>query len=86
MIEADEFKEWLKKNSTYSDAVITDTVSRVKRADYILEWKDEEVYQFYLEHTEEYKQLSGSVRSQIKRAVKWYFAFCKAKGGKPTTK
>jgi DNA (cytosine-5)-methyltransferase 1 len=79
MIEADEFKEWLNKNSSYSDAVITDTVSRMKRADCILEWKEEEVYQFYLERTEEYKQLSSSVRSQIKRAVKWYFAFCKAK-------
>jgi hypothetical protein len=79
MIEADGFKEWLKKNSTYSDAVISDTVSRVKRADSILEWSDEEVYQFYLEHTEEYKRLSVSVRSQMKRAVKWYFEFCRAK-------
>jgi hypothetical protein len=86
MIEADEFKEWLKENSSYSDAVITDTVSRVKRADYILEWRAEEVYQFYLEHTEEYKQLSSSVRSQIKRAVKWYYAFCKVKGVKSTNK
>ena len=44
MIEAEQFKEWLKNNTTYSDAVICDTVSRIKRADSILEWSDDEVY------------------------------------------
>ena len=43
MIEAEQFKEWLKNNTTYSDAVICDTVSRIKRADSILEWSDDEV-------------------------------------------
>lgn len=32
MIESNEFKNWLKENSKYSDAVIGDTVSRMKRA------------------------------------------------------
>lgn len=77
MIEAVGFKEWLKDNTTYSDTVIKDTVSRMKRADYMLEWNDEEVYQFRLEHTDDYMNLSVSVRSQIKRAVKWYTAFQK---------
>ena len=39
MIESDEFKEWLRENTTYSDAVIGDTVSRMKRADHFLKWK-----------------------------------------------
>lgn len=72
MIEADQFKKWLKTNTTYSDAVICDTVSRVKRADSILEWDDAEVYQFYLEHNDSYKALSVSVRSQLKKAVALY--------------
>ncbi len=75
MIEAERFKEWLKNNTTYSDAVICDTVSRIKRADSILEWSDDEVYQFYLEHDESYKALSVSVRSQLKKAVSLYRAY-----------
>lgn len=73
MIDTELFKSWLKENTSYSDAVIGDTISRVKRADNILEWYDDEVYQFYLEHEEDYKVLSVSVRSQIKKAVSLYF-------------
>lgn len=72
MIETESFKNWLKNNTQYSDAVIGDTVSRVKRADSIIEWDDNEVYQFHLEHNECYKKLSVSVRSQIKKAVSLY--------------
>lgn len=49
MIDVEMFKTWLKSNTTYSEAVISDTVSRIKRADKILEWNDEETYFFYLE-------------------------------------
>lgn len=73
MIDTELFKSWLKENTGYSDAVIGDTISRIKRADSILEWYDDEVYQFYLEHNEKYKALSVSVRSQIKKAVRLYF-------------
>lgn len=72
MIEIEKFKCWLKENTSYSNAVISDTVSRIKRADGILAWQDEDVYLFYLERKAEYKFLSVSVRSQIKRAVKLY--------------
>ena len=82
MIESNEFKNWLKENSKYSDAVIGDTVSRMKRADHILEWEDGELYQYHLEHLEEYSELSVSVRSQIKRAVKWYNTFMQQEGKK----
>lgn len=73
MINTVQFRAWLKENTSYSDAVINDTVSRAKRADGILEWYDDEVYQFYLERNEKYQALSSSVRSQIKKAVKLYY-------------
>lgn len=72
MIDTELFKSWLKANTTYSDAVITDTISRAKRADSILEWYNDDVYQFYLEREKQYQALSVSVRSQIKKAVKLY--------------
>lgn len=72
MVDTSRFREWLKQNSNYSDAVVSDMVSRIKRADSILEWYDEEVYQFYLERETKYKELSVSVRSQVKKAVKLY--------------
>ena len=75
MVDTEGFKNWLKENSSYSEAVIGDMASRVKRADGIIEWYDEEVYQFYLEQKEQYKCLSVSVRSQIKKAVKLYRQF-----------
>jgi DNA (cytosine-5)-methyltransferase 1 len=85
VIEVEQFKEWLKNNTSYSDAVICDTVSRIKRADGILEWSDDEVYQFYLEHDDNYKALSTSVRSQLKKAVTLYRTYhtslCEAKNG-----
>ena len=75
MIDVEMFKTWLKSNTTYSDAVISDTISRMKRADKILEWSDEETYFFYLEQKEKYKDLSVSVRSQIKKSVLLYHSF-----------
>lgn len=75
MIEVEQFKDWLKANTTYSEAVIFDIVSRIRRADSILTWDDNEVYQFYLEHNSVYKSLSSSVRSQLKKAVKLYRAY-----------
>lgn len=75
MIDAKEFKVWLIENTNYSAAVVTDIVSRIKRADKILKWNEEDVYQFRLEQKDEYKMLSISVRSQIKKAVKLYTEF-----------
>lgn len=75
MVYTNEFKNWLTENTSYSPPVISDTVSRAKRADRILEWSGEDVYQFRLEQLKEYKRLSVSVRSQIKKAVKLYSEF-----------
>ena len=75
MLDVQRFKTWLEGNTTYSHAVISDTISRLKRADSILDLSEEEVYLFYLERESEYKKLSMSVRSQIKKAVKLYLQY-----------
>ena len=78
MIQVDSFKEWLKKNTEYSDAVIGDTISRMKRADSILEWNTADTYLFYLEQEQNFEILSVSVRSQIRKAVKLYSSYSMA--------
>lgn len=78
MVQVGSFKEWLKDNTEYSDAVIGDTVSRMKRADSILEWNDTDTYLFYLEKEQKFEILSVSVRSQMRKAVKLYSAYAKA--------
>ncbi len=75
MIELNGFKSWLATSSEYSKATISNTISRLKRADSLLPWFDDEVYLFRLEKSEAYQRLSTSVRSQIKRAVKLYFEY-----------
>lgn len=55
MIQEKEFRVWLTENYTYSPAVVGDIVSRIKRANRILEFNLDDAYQFYLEHEESYK-------------------------------
>lgn len=78
MVQTHNFKEWLKNHTKYSDAVIGDIVSRIKRADGILEWNSSDVYLFYLEKEPRFEILSVSVRSQIKKAVKLYTTYANA--------
>ena len=75
MQDMNSFKNWITNNTSYSKATVSDTVSRVKRANSILPIFDDIVYQFRLEQTDEYKQLSCAVRSQIKKAIKLYFEY-----------
>ena len=67
MIDVVRFKEWLSENTKYSDAVIRDLASRMKRADSIVTWEPEQSDQF--------KKMSVSVKSQIRKAVKCYSQF-----------
>ena len=78
MVQIDSFKKWLKDNTEYSDAVIGDTASRMKRADSILEWNDSDTYLFFLEKEQSFEALSVSVRSQIRKAVKLYATYSNA--------
>lgn len=73
------FKNWLATNTNYSDRVISDIVSRLKRADKILSVRPEELYLFELEHTEEFNKISTSVKSQIRKSVRLYNQFYNSK-------
>lgn len=77
MIDIIGFKNWLITTSEYSNATISNIVSRLKRADSMLEWFDDDIYLFRLEQNDKYQQLSCSVKSQIKKAVKLYFDYVK---------
>ena len=75
MNDLSNFKLWLTENKNYSTKTISNTVSRFKRANNMLTWFNDALYQFRLEQSEEYRVLPGTVRSQIKKAVKLYFEF-----------
>lgn len=70
-----EFKNWIKETQTYTDASIKDIISRLRRANNILGFQNEDVYLFRLEQCSEFQILSVSVKSQIRKSVKLYFQF-----------
>lgn len=78
MKDFSNFKLWLTENKNYSNKVISNTVSRFKRADGMLPWFNDAMYQYQLEQVNEYQSLSTTVRSQIKKAVKLYSEFVNA--------
>lgn len=75
MIDLSNFRLWLTENENYSPKTISNIVSRFKRADTLLPWFNDEVYLFRLEQLDEYRTLSNTVRSQIKKSVKLYFEY-----------
>lgn len=77
MIDVLLFKEWLHENTEYSNAVISDIASRMKRADSLVTWEPTTIYLYKLEQSESFKKLSVSVKSQMRRAVKCYAQFVK---------
>lgn len=76
-----DFSLWLQANTAYQSRVQSDIVSRVKRADAILALpaSSDMYYLFQLQQNEQYKALSSSVRSQIKKAITIYFEYLNAK-------
>lgn len=74
-LKLNDFRNWLMLNKDFSKETISDTVSRMKRANRILPWFNDAVYQFRLEQETDYKSLTSTVRSQLKRAVTLYFKF-----------
>ena len=79
MIESDKFKLWLTENKSYSANSIRDIVSRMKRADQILEWSNEEVYLFWIEKQQAYMNLGVDIKSQIRKAIQLYWEFSQSK-------
>lgn len=70
-----EFKKWLQEKNKYTDASIKDIVSRLRRANNILVFQNEDIYLFRLEQCDEFKRASVSVKSQIRRSVRLYFQY-----------
>lgn len=73
-----DFRQWLISNTTYSNRVVSNIISRLNRADRMHPVHPEEIYLFELEHTDEFKNLSTTVKSQIRKAVKLYFQYTKS--------
>ena len=78
MMDLSNFKLWLTENKHYSSKVISNIVSRFKRADSMLPWFNDVMYQYKLEQVDEYQALTTTVRSQLKGAVKLYSEFVNA--------
>lgn len=75
MVDLSNFRLWLTETKAYSDRTISNTVSRLKRADNFLPWFNDPLYQFQLEQLNEYQELTTNVKSQIRKAVKLYFEY-----------
>ena len=75
MIDSKSFKNWLEENTSFSANVVSDTISRMRRADKIKTWDGENTYLFYLEKEKEFQMLSVSVKSQIRKAARLYASF-----------
>lgn len=78
MIDLDNFKIWLLDNRQYSNRTIGNMVCRFKRANVMLKWFNNPIYFYQLEQTKAFQELSGDIKSQIKKSVKLYFEFANA--------
>lgn len=79
-IDRDRFMNWLISVHNFSKRAASDTVSRVNRADkiYAISSVPDSLYLFNLQQSEEFNDLSVSVRSQIKRATILYTDYLSA--------
>lgn len=73
------FACWLKETQSLSVRTERDIVSRLKRANSICEMPPipDAFYVFRLEQNHDYRTLTQTVRSQLKRAVSLYADYCK---------
>lgn len=70
------FKEWLKHNKGYKEKVACDIISRLKRAQLFIDISKPTDYEvFCLDKNLDFKQLTISVRSQIRRAIRLFITF-----------
>lgn len=77
MIDFAGFRLWLTDTTQYSERTVSNIISRLKRADKLVSWYADSMYIFELEQNQIFKQLSSSVRSQIKKAIKLYLEYQK---------
>ncbi len=76
-MNCDEFRKWLREKNKYTDASIKDIISRLRRANNILIFRNEDIYIFRLEQCEDFQKASVSVKSQMRRAIRLYFQYLK---------
>ncbi len=74
-MDCDGFKKWLISKNKYTDATIKDMVSRLRRANNILIFENEDIYLFKLNKCVEFQKVSVTVKSQIRRSVRLYFQY-----------
>lgn len=83
-IEANKgpFVGWLINVQNFTPRTASDTLSRIRRADKIcpLDSVPNDFYYYSLQQTDEYIELSTSVRSQIKRALTLYYTYIAQNG------
>lgn len=71
-----DFKEWIKEKEKYSERGSRDVISRIKRIEIILHIKNiNKETLSELENNKEFQQLSMSVKSQLRRALKIYYEY-----------
>ena len=70
-----EFRKWLDEHTEYQQATKNNVISRIKRANSLCPITTERVYLFHLSENEKFKELTSSVKSQIRRAVRLYHQF-----------
>ena len=73
--EFTNFKMWLCNNTDYHHKSILNIVSRFRRANSILKWFNDPLYLYQLEQTNTFKNLSSTIKSQLKKAVLLYVKF-----------
>lgn len=79
MIDKEGFRGWLRENTELSDKVIRDTVSRMSRVDAIRAWSKADTYLFKVEQADQFKDMTLSVKSQCRKAVRLYTEFAHSK-------
>lgn len=80
MSKFDGFQKWLDTNSTYTKATKSNIVSRLRRADKLVPVIGDPVYLFNLSQCAEFTELSVSVKSQMRRAVRIYHDYLENEG------
>lgn len=78
VLPKDEFRSWLNTNKHYAVRSVSDIISRTQRAFSFQTPSNgvvDDYYLFELERNPSYKNLSNSVKSQIKRAIILYKEF-----------
>lgn len=69
------FRLWLDNTTDYTKATKSNIVSRLKRADRILPISATPSYIFFLSESSEFQELTVSVKSQIRKAVRIYLKY-----------